>query len=84
MRFFDPRVAVFLQNFSEIRTGPATVNDLVVDTLVDETEMAGRLAEGRVADRILDDDLVHSVPVLWIARPYAHPLLNAPQNAIDR
>ena len=48
----------------EIRTGPAAVDDLVGDALVGEPEMARRLVERRVDDRVLDDDLTHTVTFL--------------------
>src|ERR1700687_1830151 len=35
---------------------------LISDSLVGEPEMAGRLVERRVEDRVLDDDLAHGAP----------------------
>jgi hypothetical protein len=37
-----------------------TSNDLVGDALVAESEMAIRLGERRIDDRVLDDDLAHA------------------------
>jgi hypothetical protein len=45
----------------EIRTGPAAFHDFVGDALVGESEMARRLVERRVDDRVLDDHLAHTV-----------------------
>ena len=43
----------------EVGTGAAAGLDFVGDSFVVEAEMTGRLAEGRVDDRVLDDDLRH-------------------------
>ena len=43
----------------EIGAGPAAVDDFVGDALVGEAEMARRLVERRVDDRVFDDDLAH-------------------------
>ena len=43
-----------------LRTGPAAVNLLIRDPLIGETEMAGRLVERRVDDRVFYDDLSHA------------------------
>src|SRR5690606_33848669 len=43
----------------KVGAGTTAVNNLVGDALVGEPEMAGRLLEGRVDDRIFDNDLAH-------------------------
>jgi len=43
----------------EIRTGATAVNLFICDSLVIESEVAGRLLERRVDDRVFDDDLGH-------------------------
>jgi hypothetical protein len=68
MHFVDPLDGTFLRNFGEIQTNRTAVNDLVGNALVGEQKMTVRLVERRVIDRVLDDDVVHSVPVLWIDR----------------
>ena len=45
----------------EIGADPAAVDDLVGDAFVGEPEMAGRLVERRVDDRVFDDDLTHTL-----------------------
>jgi len=43
----------------KIRAGSPAVNDLIRDAFVAEAEMAGRLVERRVDDRVFDHDLAH-------------------------
>ncbi len=43
---------------------PAPLGDLVGDPLVPKNEVSGRLAEGRVDDGVLDDDVRHSLVFL--------------------
>ena len=50
---------LWLGDGDEIGTGPAAVNNLAGDALVAKSEMAGRLVERRVDDRVFDDDLTH-------------------------
>ncbi|MBP8293722.1 MAG: hypothetical protein KAX65_13185, partial [Caldilineaceae bacterium] len=49
-------------NRHEVGTAPSPFGDLVGDAIIIELEMALRLLERGVEDRIFDDDLCHVTP----------------------